>query len=61
MVGETRGLESLARSRDRWEDNINTKTGRKETGWEGMERIHLAQDWYKWLAVVNAVMNLRFP
>ena len=59
MVGESRRLEPLARSGDRWEDNI--ETGRKETGWEGMERIHLAQDWYKWLALVNAVMNLRVP
>jgi len=59
LVGDTRGLEPLARSRDRREDNI--KIGREETGWEGMERIHLAQDLLKWLAVVNAVMNLRVP
>ena len=61
-TGETRKgfwLEQSARSRDRWEDNM--KNDGKETGWEGMERIHLAQDRYKWPAVVNAVMDLRVP
>jgi hypothetical protein len=34
---------------------------RKEIGWvEGVEWIHLAQDWDHWRAVVNAVTNLRF-
>ena len=29
----------------------------KETGWEGMDRIRLAQ----WRAVVNTAMNFRLP
>jgi hypothetical protein len=27
----------------------------------GMDRIDLAQDMYRWWALVNAVMNLRVP
>jgi hypothetical protein len=31
----------------------------RETGWENVEWIQLAQDWNRWQAVVNTVMNLR--
>jgi hypothetical protein len=31
----------------------------QEVGWESMEWIDLAQERDRWLAVVNAVMNLR--
>jgi hypothetical protein len=43
----------------RWKDNIRTDL--KETGWECMDWIHLAQDRDQWRAVVNTVMNLRVP
>jgi hypothetical protein len=33
----------------------------KETGWESLDWIHLTQKGQKWLAVVNTVMNIRFP
>jgi hypothetical protein len=33
----------------------------REAGWEGVDWIHLAQDWDQWPAVVNTVMNLWFP
>jgi hypothetical protein len=33
----------------------------KETGWERVDWIHLAQDRYQWRAVMNTVMNLRVP
>jgi len=33
----------------------------RETGWKGMDWIHLAEGRNKWLAVVNTVMNLRVP
>jgi hypothetical protein len=32
-----------------------------ETGWGGIGWIHLAQDRDQWRALVNRVMNLRFP
>ena len=33
----------------------------QEVGWEVMERIFLAQDRDRWLALVNEAMNLRLP
>ena len=54
FVGETFG-----RPRRRWEDNI--KMDFQEVGGGGMEWIDVAQDSDRWLALVNAVMNLRVP
>jgi hypothetical protein len=48
----------LERSRCRREDEI--KMDLRDTGWGGLEWIHLAQNRDRWRAVVNAVMNLRF-
>jgi hypothetical protein len=36
----------------------NNEMNLKETGWEDMNWIYLAQDRKKWHAVVNTVMNL---
>jgi hypothetical protein len=36
-------------------------TWNRETGWEGVVWIHLAQDRDQWRARVSTVMNLRFP
>jgi hypothetical protein len=33
----------------------------RETGWVGVDWIHLAQDKDRWRAVVNTVMNLQVP
>jgi hypothetical protein len=33
----------------------------RETGWDGMNWIDLAQDSYKWRAVMKTVMNLLVP
>jgi hypothetical protein len=33
----------------------------REIGWDGMDWIELAQDRERWRALVNTVMNLRFP
>jgi hypothetical protein len=50
----------LGRPRRRWVDNIKMDLVR-ETGWDGMDWIDLAQDEDQWRALVNAVMNPRVP
>ena len=37
----------------------NITTDLTEVRWNGLDRIHLAQEWDKWWAVVQKVMNLR--
>jgi hypothetical protein len=55
-VGRPERRRLLERPRSRWEDNI--KMDLQEVGW-GMDWIELAQDRDRWLALVNAVINLR--
>jgi hypothetical protein len=43
----------------RWEHNIRMNL--RETGWEGVNWIHLSQDSNQWWDLVNTVMNLRVP
>jgi hypothetical protein len=59
LMGKSEGKRPLERPRHRWEDGI--KMDLRETGWGGVEWIHLAQDKDRWRAVVNSVMNLRVP
>jgi hypothetical protein len=59
LVGKPEGKRPLGRPRCRWMDNI--KTDLRETGWDGMDRIDLAQDKNNWMALVNTVMNFRVP
>jgi len=47
----------LGRPGRRWEDNI--KMDPRKVGWEGVDRIHLAQYRDQRRAVVNTVRNLR--
>jgi hypothetical protein len=58
-VGKPEGRKPLGRPRRRWVNNI--KMDRREIGWDGMDRIDLAQNMYQWRALVNTVMNLRVP
>jgi hypothetical protein len=49
----------LGRPRRRWIDNI--KMDLLEIGVNVLDWIGLAQDRYRWRALVNSVMNLRVP
>jgi len=59
LVRKPEGKKSLGRPRSRWEDNIKMDLQEVECG--GVDWIELAQDRYRWRALVNAVMSLRVP
>jgi hypothetical protein len=53
------GRRQLERPRHSWEENI--KIDLKETGYDGVDWIHLSQDTVRWRALVNTIANLRIP
>jgi hypothetical protein len=57
LAGKPEGKRPLGRQRRRWEDGIRMDL--RETGLGGVDWIQLAQNRYRWRAVVSAVMNLR--
>jgi hypothetical protein len=59
LVGKPEGKRPLEIPRRRWIDNI--KMGLLETGLNVVDWSGLAQDRYRWRALVNSVMNLRVP
>jgi hypothetical protein len=59
LVGKTEGKRPQGRPRRRWMDNI--KMDLLEIGLNVVDWIGLAQDRYRWRALVNSVMNLRVP
>jgi hypothetical protein len=59
LVGKLEGMRPLGRPRRRWIDNI--KMDLLEIGMSVVDWIGLAQDRYRWRALVNSVMNLRVP
>jgi hypothetical protein len=59
LVGKLEGRRPLGRPRRRWVDNI--KIDLRETGWDGVDWVDLAQDRDQWRALVNTVMNLGVP
>jgi hypothetical protein len=59
LVGKPEGKRPLGRPRRRWVDNI--KMILLEIGLNVVDWIGLAQDRYRWRALVNTVMNLRVP
>jgi len=59
LVGKSEGKRPLGISMRRWEDNV--KLDLQDVGCVDMDCIGLAQGRDRWRALVNAVMNLRFP
>jgi hypothetical protein len=59
LVGKPEGKRPLGRLRRRWIDNI--KMDLLEIGLSIVDWIGLAQDRYRWRALVSLVMNLRVP
>jgi hypothetical protein len=59
LVGKPEGKRPLGRPRHRWIDNI--KMVLSEIRSRVVDRIGLAQDRYRWRALVNSVMNFRVP
>jgi hypothetical protein len=59
LIGKSEGKRPLGKPRRKWE--VKIKTDLRETGWEVVDWINLAQDSVQWLTLVNTVMNLRFP
>jgi hypothetical protein len=59
LVGKPEGKGPLGRPRRRWIDNI--KMNILDIGLSVVDWTGLAQDWYRWRALVNSVMNLRVP
>jgi hypothetical protein len=57
LVGKPEVKRPLGRPRRRWVDNI--KMDLRETGWDGMDWIDLAQDRNQRRGLVNTVLNLR--
>jgi hypothetical protein len=49
----------LVRHWHRWKNNIRLDL--TETGWEGVEWMHLAQDRDLWQVLVKTVMNFLVP
>jgi hypothetical protein len=56
FVGKPKRKRPLGRPRRRWEDEIRMDL--REIGLGGVDWIRLAQDRYRWRAVVSTVMNL---
>jgi hypothetical protein len=59
LVGKPEGKRPLGRPRRRWIDNI--KMDLLEIGVNVVDWVGLAQDRYRWRALVKSVMNLRVP
>jgi hypothetical protein len=59
LVGKPEGKRPLGRPRRRWIDNI--KMDLSEIVVSVVDWIGLAQDRYRWRALVNSVMNLWVP
>jgi hypothetical protein len=59
LIGKPKGKRPLGRPRRGWINYI--KMDLLEIGLSVVDWIGLAQDRYRWRALVNSVMNLRVP
>jgi hypothetical protein len=59
LVGKPERKELLRRPSQRWVDNIRKDCG--EIAWGTVDWIGLAQDRYRWRALVNAIINFGVP
>jgi hypothetical protein len=55
LVGKPEAKRPLGTSRRSWDDNIRIDL--RETGWEGVDEMHLAEDTVKWQALENIIGN----
>jgi hypothetical protein len=59
LMGKPYGKRPLGRPRRRWVNNIRMDLG--EVEWGDVDWSGLAQDRNRWRALVNSVLNFRFP
>jgi hypothetical protein len=59
LMEDPEGKRPLGRPRRRWE--INIKMDHRETGWDAMDCVDLAQDRDQWRTLVNVVTSLWIP
>jgi hypothetical protein len=59
LVEKPEGKRPLGIPRLRWKDNM--KMDLTDIGYVGVDWVHMAQDRYRWRALVNTVMNLLVP
>ena len=59
LMGKPEGKRPLGRPRRRWEGNI--KMDLQEVGGGHGDRMELAQDRYRWGALVGTVRNFQVP
>jgi hypothetical protein len=57
FVGKLEGKRPLGKPRQRWTDKMDLLA----MGWGIVDWIGLAQDMYRWRALVKAAMNLWVP
>jgi hypothetical protein len=59
LVRKCEGKRPLGSARHRFEDNIRMDL--RETGWEGVDWMHLTQERDQWWALMNMEINLWVP
>jgi hypothetical protein len=59
FIGKPEERKSHMKPRCKWEDNI--KVDLREVGREGVDWIYLAENMYRWRALVDLAVNLQVP